>query len=68
MTKQSVPVKVEIYGRKQYDLWLASKPDFSAVTDFWAYNLPGITALPDMPAVTVFRADNKLKALRNKRA
>ena len=54
----NTPTKVEFYDQAKYDLWLASKPDFSRITDFVAYNLPLVTALPDMPAVTYFRADN----------
>ena len=56
--QQATKTKVECYTRAKYDLWLASNPDFSEITDFYAYNLPGVTALPDMPACTYFRADN----------
>jgi hypothetical protein len=58
--------KVEFHSQARYDLWLASKPDFSRITDFRAYNLPLVTALPDMPAVTDFVADKRIKALRVK--
>ena len=50
--------KVEFRSQAKYDLWLASKPDFSRITDFVVYDLPLVTALPDLPAVTYFRADN----------
>ena len=50
----NTPTKVEFYDQAKYDLWLASKPDFSRITSFRAYNLPLVTALPDMPAVTYF--------------
>ena len=30
--------KVEFYDQAQYDLWLASKPDFSRITHFVADN------------------------------
>jgi len=54
----NTPTKVEFYDQANYDLWLASKPDFSCITDFWAENLPLVAALPDMPAVTDFWVDN----------
>ena len=46
--------RVEFYSQREYDIWLATNPDFSRITHFWAYNLSLITALPDMPAVTHF--------------
>ena len=64
LAKQAPQTKVEVYSQAQYDLWLASKPDFAAVTDFWAENLPGVTALPDLPAVTTFRADAAIRKPR----
>ena len=55
---------VEFRTQAQYDLWLATKPDFSRITHFWADNLPLVTAMPDMPNATYFRADKHLTALR----
>ncbi len=55
--------KVEFYSQNKYDLWLATNPDFSKVTDFWAYNLPLVTALPDLPAVTDFWAYNRINKM-----
>ena len=31
---------------------------FKAATDVWLYNLPGITAVPDLPAATDVWLDN----------
>lgn len=50
--------KVEFYSQEEYDLWIASKPDFSKITYFRAYNMPGVTALPELPACADFLADN----------
>jgi len=58
----TTPTKAEFYTQAKYDLWLASKPDFSRITYFRAFDLPLVTALPDMPNVTYFRADNRLSA------
>ena len=57
--------KVEFYSQQKYDIWLATNPDFSRITKFRAENLPRVTALPDMPAVTEFRADSRLTKIRN---
>ena len=59
-------MKLHLNGTEQYDAWLGSDPDFSIITDFVAINLPGVTALPEMPAVKRFRADHRLMALRRK--
>jgi hypothetical protein len=58
MTKQTQPTRVEIYGQEKYDLWLASKPDFSRITYLRVINTPGLTALPDLPAVTYLWVEN----------
>ena len=64
--KQVQPNRVEFYTQAKYDRWLASSPDFSRVTDFVAYNLPLVTSLPDLPAVTYFRADNHITAMHKR--
>ena len=52
------PTKITIYGQEQYDLWIASKPDFSRLTEVWFINLPLMVTAPDMPAATYVRFAN----------
>lgn len=65
--KQVPQTRVEFYSQAKYDQWLASNPDFDQITYFRAFNLPGVTALPDLPAVTDFWAGKELMALRKKK-
>ena len=67
MAKQVPQTRAEFYDQAKYDAWLASNPDTSQITNFWAFNCPGLTSLPDLPAVEVFGADNAIRALRGKK-
>ena len=57
-SKHNVSTKVELHCQADYDLWIASNPNFAEITYFVARNLPLVTELPGLPNVTAFWAED----------
>ena len=46
-----ISLNFNFYSQKEYEK-AVEKKEFSAATEVWLDNMPGVTSLPDMPAAT----------------